>query len=84
MALGDRVWAVAESVEGRGGVEGRAELRRMARAQYRTGHVTEADRERSLADDHKHSVIPAIATSDSRQEPYAGKPHVRFCARGAQ
>jgi hypothetical protein len=46
MALGDRVWTVAEGMEGRGRGRRKSGLRRMFRTQHRIQHVTEAGRER--------------------------------------
>ena len=81
MALGDRVWAAAEGVEGRGRGRRKSGLRRMFRTQHRTQHVTEAGRERIEVTGFKASYA---ITSDLRQEPGAGKPHAGICAGGGE
>ena len=81
MALGDRVWTVAEGVEGRGSGRRKSGLRRMPQAQYWMMHVTEAGRERIEVTGVQAS--DAI-TSDLRQEPGAGKPHAGICAGGGE
>jgi hypothetical protein len=57
MALGYRVWAAAEGVEGRGRGRRKSGLRRMFRALYRKRHVTEANRERIEGTGHISGLI---------------------------
>jgi hypothetical protein len=70
MALGDRVWAVAEGVEAAGG-----SVDRQASPGRRTGIGMPPKRvahgSRLRADEKASDAI----TSDLRQEPGAGKPH---------
>ena len=82
MALGDRVWAAAEGVEGRGRGWRKSGLRRMFRAQHRISHVTEAGRERIEVTGRQKA--PYAITSDFRQEPGAGKPLAGICAGGGE
>ena len=78
MALGDRVWAVAEGVEGRGAAGGSVD--RQASPGRRTGIGMPLKRvahgSRLRADEKASDAI----TSDLRQEPGAGKPHAGICA----
>ncbi len=82
MALGDRVWAVAEGVEGRGAAGGSVD--RQASPGRRTGIGMPPKRgahgSRLRADE---KALDAI-TSDLRQEPGAGKPHAGICAGGGE
>jgi hypothetical protein len=63
-----------EAVEPRAGAEENAQQPHTCRAQNRASvsHGPERVRQASLD----------AMTSDPRQEPYAGKPHVRICAGG--
>ena len=63
---------VAERVERRAGAEGNAGQRDTHRAQNRERVTHALDRVRN------------VTVTYPRWEPYAGKPHVRFCAGGAQ
>ena len=83
MALVDRVWAAAEGVEGRRRGRRKSGLRRMPRAQCRIRLVTEVGRERIAGYGPTKRPHTAV-TSDLRQEPDAGKPHVRICAGGGE
>ena len=82
MALGDRVWAVAEGVEGRGAAGGSVD--RQASPGRRTGIGMPPKRvargSRLRADEKASDAI----TSDLRQEPGAGKPHAGICAGGGE
>ena len=62
----------AEPVEPRAGTKGNADQQSTYRAQSRA-RVTQA----------LERIRRAIAVTHPRWEPYAGKPHVRFCAGGA-
>ena len=64
--------SAAESGEPRAGAEGNASQHSTCRAQYRLGVSQALERIRQVRRQHP------------RWEPYAGKPHVRFCAGGAQ
>ena len=64
--------SAAESVEPRAGTEGNADQHSTCRAQYRLGVSPALERIRQVRRQHP------------RWEPYAGKPHVRICAGGAQ
>jgi len=67
-----------ERVERRAGAEGNANQQSTHRAQNR-GSVSQAlERVRQCC--RSARALP----SHPRWEPYAGKPHVRFCAGGAQ
>jgi len=82
MALGDRVWAVAEGVEGRGAAGG--SMDRQASPGRRAGIGMPPKRaahgSRLQADEKASDPI----TSDLRQEPGAGKPHAGICAGGGE
>jgi hypothetical protein len=68
-----------EWVERRAGAEGNADQQSMHRAQNR-GRVSQAlERVRYCRWDTMCTTV-----TYPRWEPYAGKPHVRFCAGGAQ
>ena len=64
--------SAAESAERRVGTEGNASQQSTHRTQRRTGVSQALGRIRSFAVIHP------------RWEPYAGKPHVRFCVGGAR
>ena len=64
--------SAAELVERRAGTKGNVDQQTTHRAQYRALRVTRAGRTYGIC---RHSP---------RWEPYAGKPHVRFCAGGVQ
>ena len=64
--------SAAESVEPRAGTEGNANQHSTDRAQYRLSVSQALERIRQVRRQHL------------RWEPYAGKPHVRICAGGAQ
>jgi len=64
--------SAAEPVEPRAGAKGNAEQHSTCRAQYRVSVSQALERIRQFAVIHR------------RWEPYAGKPHVRICAGGAQ
>jgi len=65
-----------ESAERRAGTEGNAGRQSTLRAQERAGVKQALDRVRQAASQR-------FAVRHPRWEPYAGKPHVRFCAGGA-
>src|SRR5712671_15683 len=62
--------SAAEPVEPRAGAKGNAEQHSTCRAQYRVSVSQALERIRQVRRQHP------------RGEPYAGKPHVRFCAGG--
>ncbi len=68
--------SAAEPVEPRAGAEGNASQHSTHRAQHRASVSQALERIRCAA--------TAVYRLDPRWEPYAGKPHVRFCAGGAQ
>jgi hypothetical protein len=68
----------AESVEPRAGAEGNASRQSTHRAQYRERVSQALERVRQVARTQQSAV------THPRWEPYAGKPHVRFCAGGAR
>ena len=63
----------AEPVERRAGTKGNAGQQSTYRTQSRTSVSQALER-----------IRQAIAVTHPRWEPYAGKPHVRFCAGGAR
>jgi hypothetical protein len=63
----------AEPVERRAGTKGNADQQSTSRTQSRTSVSQALERIRQRS-----------AVTHPRWEPYAGKPHVRFCAGGAQ
>jgi hypothetical protein len=65
--------SAAETVERRAGAKGNADQHSTCRAQYRVSVTQGAG---------AHTA--RFAVTHPRWEPYAGKPHVRFCAGGAQ
>ena len=65
--------SAAESVEPRTGTKGNADQQSTRRAQDRESVSQALGRIRQFA-----------CRLDPRWEPYAGKPHVRICAGGAQ
>ena len=65
--------SAAEPVEPRAGTEGNTV--------WRSTHWTQRQARVSQAPER---VRQLLCRSDPRWEPYAGKPHVRFCAGGAQ
>ena len=66
----------AEPVERRAGTKGNADQQSTCRTQSREQRVTGAGTHTESAE--------RFAVTHPRWEPYAGKPHVRFCAGGAQ
>ena len=66
-----------EQGEPRAGTKGNAEQAAMRRAQNRASMSQGLDRIREVA-------TARFLVKHPRWEPYAGKPHVRFCAGGAQ
>ena len=79
--LGDRAWAVAEGVEGRGRGRRERDPTTMGRAQYRKHHGRQLGRKRTVTSARqRHGTV----TSDLRQEPGAGKPHAGICAGGGE
>ena len=56
----------------------------------RAGAAWKADQPHTLRTQRRVSVAPRlaaygmVAVTHARWEPYAGKPHVRFCAGGGQ
>ena len=62
----------AEPVEPRAGTKGNADQQSTCRAQSRESVSQALER------------IRPVAVTHPRWEPYAGKPHVRICAGGAQ
>ena len=73
----------AERVERRAGAEGNADQRDTHRAQNRASVTQALDRVRNGARQRNWPSV-RFAVRHPRWEPYAGKPHVRFCAGGAQ
>ena len=69
--------SVAELVEPRAGAEGNEEQGGTLRTPSRESAPNGLDRVRRTA-------RSPFAAKHPRWEPYAGKPHVRFCAGGAQ
>ena len=67
----------AEPVERRAGAEGNADQDGTPRTPSRTS-VTQ------VLDCIPRVAHPQLVVTHPRWEPYAGKPHVRFCAGGAQ
>jgi RNA-directed DNA polymerase len=67
----------AESVEQRAGTKGNADQQSTCRTQCRTNVSQALERIRKVASDR-------FAVTHPRWEPYAGKPHVRFCAGGVR
>ena len=65
--------SAAELVERRAGTKGNADQQSTHRTQSRASVSQELERIRQV-----------FAVTHPRWEPYAGKPHVRFCAGGAQ
>ena len=65
--------SAAELVEPRAGTEGNADWQSTCRAQNRVSVSRALGRIRQFA-----------CRLDPRWEPYAGKPHVRFCAGGRE
>ena len=68
--------SVAEPVERRAGTKGNAD-------QQSTCRTSEPHKRVTGAGTHTESA-ERFAVTHPRWEPYAGKPHVRFCAGGAQ
>jgi RNA-directed DNA polymerase len=69
--------AVAELMERRAGTKGNAGQQSTRRAQSRISVSRALERIRKVAKSDRFAV------THPRWEPYAGKPHVRFCAGGA-
>ena len=69
--------SVAEPVERRAGTKGNVDQQSTCRTQSRISVSQALERIRQVASDRS-------AVTHPRWEPYAGKPHVRFCAGGAQ
>ena len=67
----------AEPVERRAGTKGNAGQQSTYRTQRRTSVSQALERIRKVASDR-------FAVTHPRWEPYAGKPHVRFCAGGVR
>ena len=65
--------SAAELVELRAGTKGNADQQSTHRTQSRASVAQELERIRQV-----------FAVTHPRWEPYAGKPHVRFCAGGAR
>ena len=65
--------SAAESVEQRAGTKGNANQQSTCRTQSRVSVSQALER-----------IRQAFAVTHPRWEPYAGKPHVRFCAGGAR
>jgi len=65
--------SVAESVERRAGTKGNANQQSTGRTQSRISVSQALER-----------IRQAFAVTHPRWEPYAGKPHVRFCAGGVR
>jgi hypothetical protein len=65
--------SAAESVERRAGTKGNANQQSTCRTQSRISVSQALER-----------IRQAFAVTHPRWEPYAGKPHVRFCAGGAR
>jgi hypothetical protein len=68
--------SVAEPVERRAGTKGNADQQSTCRTQSRSSMSQALERIRKVQN--------APAVTHPRWEPHAGKPHVRFCAGGAQ
>jgi RNA-directed DNA polymerase len=68
--------SAAEPVERRAGTKGNAAARNTRRTQGRERVSQTLARVREAAD--------CFAANHPRWEPYAGKPHVRFCAGGVR
>ena len=68
--------SVAEPVERRAGTKGNADQQSTCRTQSRISVSQALERIRKVQN--------RFAVTHPRWEPYAGKPHVRFCAGGAQ
>jgi len=68
---------VEEPVERRVGTKGNGDQQSTYRTQRRLSVTQALDRIRQVASERLAVIHP-------RWEPYAGKPHVRFCAGGAQ
>ena len=66
----------AESVEQRAGTKGNADQQSTCRAQNRVSVSQALERVRQVG--------VRFAVTHPRWEPYAGKPHVRFCAGGVR
>src|ERR1700730_2319187 len=69
--------AAAESVERRAGTKGNADWQSTRRTQSRVSVSQALERIRQVGSE-------CSAVTHPRREPYAGKPHVRFCAGGAR
>src|SRR5512133_2559337 len=69
--------SAAESVERRAGTKGNADQQSTYRTQSRANVSQALERIRKVASDR-------FAVTHPRWEPYAGKPHVRFCAGGVR
>jgi hypothetical protein len=69
--------SVAEPLEPRAGAKGNASQHHTQRTQSRVSVPPGLERIRRAADSR-------LAVTHPRWEPYAGKPHVRICAGGAQ
>ena len=67
----------AEPVERRAGTKGSADQQSTRRTQSWTSVSQALERIRKVASDR-------FAVTHPRWEPYAGKPHVRFCAGGVR
>ena len=65
--------SAAESVEPRAGTKGNVDQQSTCRTQSRI-HVSQA----------LERIRRMLAVTHPRWEPYAGKPHVRFCAGGVR
>ena len=65
--------SAAELVEQRAGTKGNSDQQSTYRTQSRASVSQELERIRQV-----------FAVTHPRWEPYAGKPHVRFCAGGAR
>jgi RNA-directed DNA polymerase len=65
--------SAAESVERRAGTKGNANQQSTCRTQSRISVSQALER-----------IRQAFAVTHPRWEPYAGKPHVRFCAGGVR
>jgi len=68
--------SVAEPVERRAGTKGNADQQSTCRTQSRISVSQALERIRKVQN--------RFAVTHPRWEPYAGKPHVRFCAGGAR
>ena len=76
--------SAAESVEPRAGAKGNASWHSTDRAQKRATVSQGLERIRQVARQRNPWPRIRFAVTHPRWEPYAGKPHVRFCAGGAQ